>query len=162
MITTDEINRIKEVNINMMKQHFKDDGKLFPISMVLEPNGKLQCIGTPYESQEQKTYMMNKVKEICKEVKAVAVFIINEAWIRKVTPEQYEQYEKELKRTGKRVSEYGDKQEVAMMLFETKTLSQLITFDIDRTKNELINMTCNPTGGGDFMHTLCNIKTNTN
>lgn len=161
-ITQEQVEKIKQTNIEMMKANFKRDKQLFPTVMILEPNGKLQVIGTPYRNQQEKVLMMNMVKYTCKKVNAVAVFIINEAWVRKTTPEQFKKFNEEFKKSGKRISEYDDKKEVAMMIFETKTSSTSFMFDIDREKNELVNMISSPTGGGDFMHTLCDIKTNTN
>ncbi len=161
-ITTEEINQIKEVTIRMMKQNFKNDGKLFPVIMALEANGKMTYIGTPYRNQEEKKLTINYAKEICKKINAVAFFMINEAWVRKLTPEQAKQYSEEFKKSGKRISEYDDKKEVAIMVFETKTSSTLIMFDIDRQKNELVNMIASPSAGGDFQNILCDIQTNTN
>lgn len=161
-ITTEEINRIKDVTINMMKQNFKNDGKLFPVIMALEANGKMTYVGTPYRNHEEKKATINYAKLLCKKINAVAFFMINEAWVRKVTPEQMKEYSEEFKKSGKRISDYDDKKEVVIMVFETKTSSTLIQFDIDRQKNELINMITSPTGGGDFQHILCDIQTNTN
>lgn len=161
-ITNEQVEKIKQTNLELMKSNFKRDKELYPTVMILEPNGNLQVIGTPYRSQEEKSAMMYAVKQTCKKVNAIAVFIINEAWVRKTTPEQFKKFNEEFKRSGKRISEYDDKKEVAMMIFETKTSSTLFMFDIDREKNELINMISSPTGGGDFMHTLCEIQTNNN
>lgn len=162
MIKTEEINRIKEANIEMMKQHFKKDGKLFPVIMAIEANGKITYVGTPYTNQEEKMKTLQYAKELCKKINAVAFFMINEAWVRKVNPEQYKQYLEELKKTGKRVSEYGDRQEVAIMVFETRTSTMMYKFDIDRQKNELVNMECTTQAEGDFCKILCEIQTNTN
>lgn len=161
-ITNEQVEKIKQTNIELMKSNFKRDKELYPTVMILEPNGNLQVVGTPYRNQQEKDYMMGFVKETCKKVNAIAVFIINEAWVRKTTPEQFKKFNEEFKNTGKRISEYDDKKEVAMMIFETKTSSTLFMFDIDRQKNELVNMVSSPTRGGDFMHTLCEIQTNNN
>jgi len=162
MINSDDIKKIKEVIINMMKQNFKADGKLFPVIMALEPNGKMTYVGTTYTNQEEKKKTLEYAKELCAKINAVALFMINEAWIKKIKPEDYENIMADMKKTGKRISDYGDRGEIGMMLFETKTSSQMITFDIDRTNNELINMMENPTEGGDFKNILCAIQTNTN
>lgn len=161
-MTEQDINKIKEKNIEMMKVNFKNYKTLYPVCIVIEPNGNFQAIGTPFKNQQEKNYMMNEVKNTCKKVNAVAIFIINEAWVRKTTPEQYKKFQEEFEKTGKRISEYDDKKEVAMMMFETKTSSTLFMFDIDREKNELVNMISSPTGGGDFKNILCDIQTNTN
>jgi len=162
MVTKEEISRIKNVNIETMKQHFKRDGKLFPVIMAIGSDGKMTLVGTPYSTQEEKMIMLSYAKKLCKEINAVAFFMINEAWVRKVNPEQYKKYIEELNKTGKRVSEYNDKKEVAVMVFETKTSSTMFMFDIDRTKNELVNMVSSPSAGGDFTKILCDIQTNTN
>lgn len=158
----EKLNKLKEATIESIKANFKRDKQVFPVCIIVEPDGKTQFIGTPFRNLEEKKVMMGYVKDTCKKVNAIAVFIINEAWVRKTTPEQYKQFNEEFKRSGKRISEYDDKKEVAMMIFETKTSSTLFMFDIDRQKNELVNMISSPTGGGDFMHTLCEIQTNNN
>jgi hypothetical protein len=162
MIKTEEINRIKDVTISMMKQNFKNDGKLFPVIMALEASGKMNYIGTPFRNQEEKMQTLRYAKELCKKINAVAFFMITEAWFMKATPEEYKKYIEELQRTGKRVGDYNDKKEVVILLFETKTSSTTYTFDIDRQKNELINMNYITSGDGDFKNILCEIQTNTN
>lgn len=159
---SEKLNKLKEATIESIKNNFKRDKQIFPVCIIVEPDGKTQFIGTPFRNLEEKKVMMGYVKDTCKKVKAIAVFIINEAWVRKTTPEQFKQFNEEFKKTGKRISEYDDKKEVAMMIFETNTSSTLFMFDIDRQKNELVNMVSSPTRGGDFMHTLCEIQTNNN
>lgn len=157
-----DIQKIKESNIQSMKEAFKRDKKLFPVCIIVEPNGKVQYIGTPFKTHEEKDIMMNYVKDTCRKVKAIAVFIITEAWLKKIKKEDYEKVIEDMRKTGKRVADYGDKVEVAMMIFETKTSSENIIFDIDRQKNELVNMIVQPLQEGNFKNILCDIQTNTN
>jgi hypothetical protein len=154
MITTADLNRLKESLTEGMKINFKNDGKLMPVAIVIAPDGKMTHIVTPYENQEEKALMMNAVRAICKNVDAIAVGVINEAWIRMVKKEDSKKALDEMKETGKRVSDYDDKKEVAFLMFETKLTGESITFDIDRTNNELINKRSGRTSGGDFANIL--------
>lgn len=46
-----------------------------------------------------------------------------------------------------------------MLIYETKLTNEIITFDIDRTNQELINMQTAPSGGGDFANILSPLVT---
>ena len=153
-ITTTDLHKIKESLLESMKINFKNNGKLFPVVFIIAPDGEMTVIGTPYTSQEEKNLMMGMVRSKCKEVDAIAVCIVNEAWIRKVTPEEYKKFQEEFAKTGKRISGYDDKKEVALMMIETKLTGETIAFDIDRSNNELINKISARTEGGDFSHIL--------
>lgn len=155
LITTEDLNKIKESNIESMKINFKRDGNLFPVVMIIAPDGGMTIIGTPYTSNKQKTKMMNEVKDMCKKIDAISVIIINEAWMKSVKKEDYDKYVNEMKVTGKRVSDYSDKKECAIVIFETKFTNECVTFDIDRTNNELINRNSQMLAGGDFANILC-------
>ena len=73
--------------------------------------------------------MMEGVRMICEKEDAIALFLINEAWIKEVHKDDKETIKKADK-DG--VSSFEDKKEVAMMIFETKLKSEIIQFDIDR------------------------------
>lgn len=44
METTADLNKIKESVIDAMIKNFKNDGKILPLVMILEPNGKMNYI----------------------------------------------------------------------------------------------------------------------
>lgn len=153
MITTEELNKIKEDFIVSMKYNFKRDGQLFPIASIIAPDGKMTIIGTPYSTHEEKAVVTDYIIKTCKELDAIALFIINEAWVR-VSKGSLEEAEKEMKDAGKRISDYDDKKEVALIVFETKFTTETTFFDIDRTTNELINKKSGVSAGGNFSNIL--------
>jgi len=159
---TQTLNKLKENTIETMKQNFKKDGKLYPVVMVIDDKEQMHYIGTPYTNHEEKKQMMTFVKDYVKDKKAIAIFIINEAWVRKIKVEDHQKVMEEMKKSGKRISDYDDKQEVAILVFETKTSSTIFQFEIDRQKNELGKVISSPMSGGDFKNILCDIQTNTN
>ena len=152
-ITTVDLNKIKESLVDKMKLNFKNSGSILPVVFIIAPNGDLTIIATPYTSHEEKDFMMNTVRQMCKRVDAIAVCIINEAWVR-IAKGSLKEAEKEMKDAGKRISDYDDKKEVALMMFETKLTGETIMFDMDRTNNELINKTGGMTAGGSFSNIL--------
>jgi hypothetical protein len=154
MITTADLRKVKDTLIEGMKTNFKNDGNIFPVVIVIGPSGSLTPIPTPYRTHEEKAFMMNIVRVICKKTDAIAVAVITEAWIKTVNKEDSKKFMEEMKASGKTVSDYGDKKEVAVIMFETKLTGETITFDMDRDNNKLINKISATTTGGDFANIL--------
>jgi len=157
-ITTADLQKTKESLLESMKKNFKNDISILPAVFIIAPNGEMTIIPTPYRNQNEKDAMMGAVRQLCKKINAVAVCIINEAWVRAIKSEDYDKVLKDMKETGKRISDYGDKKEVTLMMFQTKELSETITFDMDRVNRELINKISGETAGGDFANILSTTK----
>ena len=103
MMTTIELNKIKESLLNSVKNNFKKDGRLDPVMILIGQDGQLAFISTPYTNNIEKQMMINGVKSVCKETNPAAIAMINEA---KMMPknsnrEDVDNFEKELKASGK-------------------------------------------------------------
>lgn len=79
MITTADLTELKNQLIEGMKKNFKTDAGLSPVVIIINPDGQMTQMITPYTNQLEKTLMMNAVRGMCKEADAIALFIINEA-----------------------------------------------------------------------------------
>ncbi len=154
IITTADLSKVRDTLVKGMIQNFKNDGEIFPTAIIIDPKGKMTIIGTPYTNQNEKNQMMGAVESQCKKVDAIALFLISEAWVRAIKTEDYAKTLKEMEDKGKRVSDYDDKKEVAILIFETKLTTETITFEIDRENNELINKISARTAGGNFANIL--------
>ena len=156
-ITTEKLNEIKEKLINAMKVNFKRDGGLDPVALLVSQEGEMAIVPTPYTNNNEKQLMIEGIKFVCKETKPAAVVMINEAWIKQIDKKDKGAFERELKETGKSIKDYDDKKEIAIMMFETAQGHEMINYDIDRSKNELINeMRTNQVQGA-----FCNLLTPT-
>ncbi|HWY10234.1 MAG TPA: hypothetical protein VN026_02860 [Bacteroidia bacterium] len=160
MITTADLNKIKDTLLENMKENFKNDGEIYPVVIVITPNGDMHLIATPYSNQQEKNEMMNEVMTMCKNLDAIALFLINEAWIKKIKVEDYNKFTKEMDDKNKRISDYDDKEEVAMMMFETKLHCETIMFELDKVNRQLINRKGGMTKGGNFANILSPIINN--
>lgn len=129
IITTEDLNNMKDVFIEAMKKNFKNDGEISPVAIIISHDGQPNFIPTPYRDLDEKRMMMEGVRAICQKVDAIALFLINEAWIKQVDKNDKATIEKADKEG---ISSFDDKKEVAMMIFETKLTSQIISFDLDR------------------------------
>lgn len=149
------IQQVKSNILDAVKVNFKRDKKIDSVALIIDKNGLLHPIGTPFANQEEKLATIQFIKDYCVEIEAVALFLINEAWKRK-TPKKDWNSSTEYKR----VSEYEDKQECVMVNFETQLYGEIICFDIDREKNELVNMESAMSEGGNFSNILFKINKN--
>ncbi len=154
LITTSDLNKIKESILAGMKINFKNDGEISSMVIIIHPDGIHTYIQALYTTHAEKNIMLNVVKDVCKSVDAVAVITISEAWVKTVKPEEYKNLVKQMKETGAKISDFSDKKEVALMMYETKFTGQTITFEMDRANRELINEIRAETSGGDFANML--------
>jgi hypothetical protein len=142
MITVTELNKIKESLLNGMKENFKQEGSLEPITILVGQDGEMAIISTPYTNQTEKRLMIGGVKQMCKQMNPAAIAMINEAWmatIPKGSKSDQEKFQKELKESGKSVKDISGRKECAVMIFETAYSHEMIIRDIDKVNNDLIN-----------------------
>lgn len=160
-ITTEELNKIKENLLNSMKTLFKRDKGLDPVTILVSQDGQLAFVPTPFRTHIEKQMMVEGIKLVCQKTNPAAVVTINEAWFKQMKGGEKEarEFEKELKDTGRSVSDYDDKKEVAIMMFETADGHEMIIHDIDRVNNDLINEERSNQVEGIFCNLLTPIKT---
>ncbi len=152
-MTREDLNAIRETFIGGMKQNFKQDGTIYPVSIIVSGNGKLTIIKMPFADNEEKQLVFSGLRRLIVELDAVAIFLINEAWT-VVRQEDYSRLMKEMRESGKQIKDLDDKKEVAMMIFETKLTTETIIFDLDKEKLELTNRISGTVDGGNFSNFL--------
>jgi hypothetical protein len=154
-MTSADLTKIKEGVLNSVKQNFNNEGKLLSCAIIISLDGKMNVIGMPFTTQEEKIWMLDEVKKFCVKLNAVSLFIISEAWKKKFDKQSSEIAD--YKSGKKRVSDSDDKEECVIITYETKLISETISFEIDRSNNELINMDSGTSGGGNFSNILCDV-----
>ena len=160
MVDVKELNKIKDTLLSKMKELFKKDGKIDSMGIVVDKDGTVAFVPMPYRDNQEKLIMIDGLKSICRKHSPAAVVIINEAWSVVRPQDDFNKFKDELKSTGKSIKDLPDKKEIAIMFFETNFNQEIISFDIERPSNNLVNETRNKNATGIFSNLLTPVDLN--
>ena len=130
-ITTKEINDWHQSMTKMVKEIFKKDGYLVPVSNLLcQTNEGLKNIVIelpPMTDDTVKDKISETIKNICKKHNVVALIFITEGWMIHRDKKQW---------NGERPSESDDRIEIVQISFETPFITKVNIFEIKRDKDK--------------------------
>lgn len=132
-----DLQKLKEDLVENAKRIFKKDSRLAPVALVVTRDQFIPVVMV-FETKEQREVMLRQVKKICQDFQAIAVMLVNESWAIKVKKEDKEAFDKEYAEK-KDIANFDGKKEIASLIFETDLTNEVIVFDIDREKKELVN-----------------------
>jgi hypothetical protein len=92
-----------------------------------------------FSNQLEKQIMTQQIKMMCQQLNPLAVAIMQEAWMAKVDKKDADALRKEMAEKGIGVKDLENKKEVTIFLFETSAGNEMISCDIERKDNTLVN-----------------------
>jgi len=135
----EELHKIKEMLFTTMKETFKKDGEVLPLAVIVKQDGQLDYIPMRFSNQLEKQIMTQQIKMMCQQLNPLAVAIMQEAWMAKVDKKDADALRKEMAEKGIGVKDLENKKEVTILLFETSAGNEMISCDIERKDNTLVN-----------------------
>jgi hypothetical protein len=135
----EELNKIKEMLFTTMKETFKKNGEVLPMAVIIKQDRELSYYPMRFTNQLEKQIMTQQIKMMCQQLNPLAVAIMQEAWMAKVDKKDADALRKEMAEKGIGVKDLENKKEIAMLLFETSAGNEMISCDIERKDNTLVN-----------------------
>lgn len=117
---------------------FDQDGFINPICFLIDKENKGIILPGNFSNDTEKDIFSFTIQKICSNKKIVELILITESWIKKFDTKNNNVDEEleNFKNTGKRISEYKDKEEVIMINHETKLSSDMYLIPIIRNGNK--------------------------
>ena len=123
-----DTNEFRDKMIDAAKDNFNKDGEARPMAIFLKSNNQLIMMPLSMGDQSDKDEIASVIKLVCKKDSIVAMVLIWEAWMVKREKENFNK--REIPSTAE------DRQEILMITYETKLISQIHTWDILRDKSK--------------------------